>query len=138
METVNCKACGKLFIYQSGPSICKKCLSILEEKFEQVKDYLYENPRASIQNISEANEVSVQLITKWIREERLEYTPDSLIGIDCEICGTIIKSGRFCKGCKDSIALKLGKAYNKPIPEEIKNELKASHRKTLLKNIIHT
>lgn len=127
MDTVNCKICGKLFIYQCGPPICKKCSSILDEKFDKVKEYLYENPRSSIQQISEATDVSVHMITKWVREERLEFTKDSLIGLDCEICGTLIKTGRFCNNCKSDIAMKLGKAYNKPVPEEIKNELREKY-----------
>lgn len=129
MDTINCKNCGRLFLYQCGPHFCTKCASILEEKFEKVKDYLYDNPGASIQRISEVNDVSVQQITKWVREERLEFTPDSLIGIDCEICGTTIKTGRFCKNCKDDITLKLGKAFNKPIPDEVKQELKEKRKK---------
>lgn len=124
MDTVNCKYCGKLFIYQFGEPICAKCRAVLDERFESVKEYLYLNPRASIQTISEANDVSSQQIIKWVREERLEFVPDSLVGVDCEICSTMIKTGCYCKSCKDDIAIKLGKAYNKPIPEEIKKELK--------------
>lgn len=135
MDTVNCKSCGRLFIYQSGPPICKKCLSILDEKFEKVKEYLYDNPGASIQNISEENDVSVQQITKWVREERLEFTSESIIGVDCEICGEIIKTGRYCKRCKDDLAVKLGKAFNKPIPEEVKKELKEKSALKFLNSI---
>ena len=133
MDTLNCKICGKLFYYQYGPLICTKCMRILDEKFEKVKEYIYDNPGASVQTISEANDVSTQQIIKWVREERLEFTSDSIVGIDCEICGTMIKTGRFCKSCKNDIAIKLGKAYNKPIPEEIKQELKLkSAKKSLL------
>ena len=134
METINCKNCGRLFAYQCGPHFCPKCTSILEEKFEKVKDYLYDNPGASIQTISEVNDVSVQQIRKWVREERLEFTADSLVGVDCEICGATIKTGRFCKSCKDDIAIKLGKAYDKPIPEELKKELKEKKIKKFLDN----
>lgn len=129
MDTINCKNCGRLFIYQYGAPFCPKCMSILEEKFEKVKEYLYENPGASIQNTAEANDVSVQQIKKWVREERLEFTTDSSIGIDCEICGTMIKTGRFCRSCKDDLAMKLGKSFDKPIPEEVKKELKEKHIK---------
>jgi hypothetical protein len=99
-------------------------MSILEEKFEKVKEYLYDNPGTSVQRLSEINNVSVQQIIKWVREERLEFTADSITGIDCEICGVTIKTGRFCKNCKDDLSIKLGKAFNKPIPEEVKKELK--------------
>jgi hypothetical protein len=135
MDTINCKICGRLFYYQTGAPLCPKCTSILDEKFDRVKEYLYENPGATMQNVSEVNDVSVQQIRKWVREERLEFTADSIIGVDCEICGTLIKTGRFCKGCKDALALRLGKAFNQPIPEEIKNELKEKSAIRFLNNI---
>ncbi len=124
MDTINCRNCGRLFLYQYGPQFCTKCASIMEEKFEKVKDYLYENPGATIQRIAEVNDVSTHQIVKWVREERLEFTPDSPLGIDCEICGSTIKTGRFCKNCKNDLASKLGKAFNGVVPEEIKKELR--------------
>lgn len=135
MDTVNCKMCGKLFYYQFGAPICIKCRDILDEKFEKVKEYIYENPGATVQVISDANDVSTHQIIKWVREERLEFTPDSIVGVDCEICGITIKTGRFCKSCKDDLKSKLGKAFNKPIPEEVKKELKQKSAKKFLDNI---
>ncbi len=136
METINCKNCGRLFIHECGPHYCTKCLAILEEKFEMVKDYLYDNPGSSIPRLAEVGDVSKQQIIKWVREERLEFTADSLVGIDCEICGTTIRTGRFCKSCKLDLAAKLGKAFNQPIPEEVKMELKEkSGRKRLEKSM---
>ena len=136
METINCKNCGRLFLHQYGLQYCTKCLSILEEKFEKVKDYLYDNPGASIQRIAEVNDVSRQQIIKWVREERLEFTADSLVTVACEICGSMIKTGRFCKSCKNDLAQKLGKSFNQPIPEEVKNELKEKYgRKRQEKNM---
>lgn len=127
METVNCKLCGKLFIHQFGEPFCAKCRSVLDEKFEKVKEYIYENPRATIQTVSEDNDVPVRQIIKWVREERLEFTSDSVVTVECEICDAMIKTGHFCKSCKEELALKLGRAYDKPIPEEIKKELKQKH-----------
>ena len=132
METLNCKNCGRLFIHQHGPQYCPKCRSIMEEKFEKVKDYLYDHPGSSIQHLAEVNDVSTQQIVKWVREERLEFTADSIVGIDCEICGGTIKTGRFCKSCKNDIAMKLGKAFDKPVTEELKKELREKHRKGYL------
>lgn len=134
METVNCKLCGKLFIQMFGDPICAKCRSVLDEKFDKVKEYVYQNPHSSIQKVSEENDVPVRQIVKWVREERLEFTSDSLVGIECEICGSMIKTGHFCKECKDDLALKLGRAYDKPIPEEVKKELKQKKALRILKS----
>lgn len=114
MDVRNCKGCGKLFNYVSGPPICTTCNKLLEDKFSDVKEYLYNNPGAGIQEISDKFEVSVTQIHKWIRDERLSFAEDSLVGIECENCGANIKTGRFCKACKDKLANNLNNIYKEP------------------------
>lgn len=115
MEVKNCRNCGRLYNHIGGMyMLCPACMEDLEKKFVQVRDYIRENPKATIPEISTANEISATQIERWIREERLVFTDDSPIGIECESCGTTIKSGRFCKNCKDSMAKGLGDLYKKP------------------------
>ena len=40
------------------------------------------------------------MFKQWVREERLVFSEDSPLGLECEGCGTIIKTGRFCEKCK--------------------------------------
>lgn len=56
-----------------------------------------QNPNTPIQVVSEDNDVSVKQIKQWVREERLVFSEDSPLGLECEGCGTIIKTGRFCE-----------------------------------------
>ncbi|MCI5622027.1 MAG: flagellar protein [Lachnospiraceae bacterium] len=100
MDVRNCRNCGRLFNYFGGQPICQACKEELEVKFQQVKEYLRENPNSSIQKVSEDNEVSTKQITQWVREERLTFSDDSPVGIACEGCGTNIKTGRYCEQCK--------------------------------------
>ena len=111
MDVRNCKTCGKLFNFVSGPPICAVCAKKLEDKFADVKEFIYNNPGAGMQEVSETFEVSTSQIQKWIREERLSFAEDSLVGIECENCGTNIKTGRFCKSCKDKLANNLSNVY---------------------------
>lgn len=104
MEVRNCKGCGKLFNYMSGIPLCPSCSSALDLKFEEVKEYVYDHPRVGMQEVSEEMEVSIQQIKQWIKDERLSFAEDSMIGIDCEGCGITIKTGRFCKTCKDKLS----------------------------------
>lgn len=104
MEVRNCRSCGRLFNYLSGPNICPVCREEVEKKFGAVKDYIRENPSSNISEIAEANEVSVNQIKQWIREERLQFADDSPIGIECEVCGTTIKTGKYCQACKEKLA----------------------------------
>jgi flagellar operon protein (TIGR03826 family) len=111
MDVRNCKSCSKLFNYISGPPLCPTCLHTLDLKFEEVKEYIYDHPRAGMQEVSEEFEIPIAQIKQWIREERLAFAEDSMIGLECESCGTIIRTGRYCKECKDRLAKGLGNLY---------------------------
>ena len=117
MDVRNCKNCGKLFNYLSGAPICPACQRETEDKFTEVKQYIYDNPGCGVQEVSEQCEVSVQQIKKWVREERLQFSDAAGAGITCENCGTPIKTGRFCIACKDKLQNKLGEMYKKEEPE---------------------
>ncbi len=97
MDVRNCRQCGRLFNYLGGPPICQACREAVEEKFQQVKEYVRNNPGSNIQMVAEDNDVTVQQIRQWIREERLEFSPDSQVGIECECCGASIRTGRFVR-----------------------------------------
>ena len=116
MDVRNCKECGRLFNYISGPRLCPAWRDKLEEKFAQVKKYIEDNRTAQLQQISEDNDVSIQQIKQWVREERLAFTEDSLVGIECECCGCTIRTGRFCENCKKTMVNTLGNAYKKELP----------------------
>ncbi|MEE3356977.1 MAG: flagellar protein [Lachnospiraceae bacterium] len=118
MDVRNCRSCGRLFNYIGGPQICQACRDKLEVKFQQVKNFIRENPQASIQDICDANEVSVQQLHQWVREERLQFSKDSPIHLECENCGAIIYTGRFCDNCKASMANNLTKAFHKEEPKK--------------------
>ncbi len=111
MDVRNCKSCNKLFNYISGPPLCPACMQAIDLKFEEVKAYIYDHPRVGIQEVSDEFDVPIAQIKQWIREERLAFAEDSMIGLECEGCGVIIKTGRYCKECKDKLAKGLGNLY---------------------------
>lgn len=113
MEVRNCRSCGRLFNYIGGTykNLCPACIEILEEKFQEVKKYVEDNPHCSINELSETMEVSVKQIEKWVREERLCFAEDSPIGLDCEKCGKMIKTGRFCDACRNEMQNQMSKLY---------------------------
>lgn len=113
MDVRNCKNCGRLFNYLGGNPVCPSCAQQLEDKFEQVKQYIYDHPKVGIQQVSEEMEVSVQQIQKWLREERLSFSEDSDVALNCEICGAKILTGRYCKNCKNSMQNQFGSLYRK-------------------------
>lgn len=118
MDVRSCRNCGRLFNYLQGQSICPACKKNLEDKFCEVRDYIREHESATIQQISDNNDVSVKQIKQWVREERLTFTDKSPVGIECEICGAMIRTGRFCDKCKNNMANNLKQMYEMPPMDE--------------------
>lgn len=104
MDVTNCKSCGRLFNYIGGTQLCGSCKDKLEAKFQEVKEYLWDNPKANVQEISEEIGVSSNQLRQWIREERLQLADDSPILLSCENCNKKIVTGRFCQECKNKLA----------------------------------
>jgi flagellar operon protein (TIGR03826 family) len=111
MDVKNCKECGRLFNYIGGQRLCPECRSKLEDKFAEVKKYIDTNKGASISTVSMDMDVSIPQLHQWIREERLNFTEDSAVTLDCEICGTAIRTGRYCEKCKSDMSKNLGGLY---------------------------
>ncbi|SHO49476.1 flagellar protein [Anaerocolumna xylanovorans] len=133
MDVRNCKNCGKLFNYIGGQPLCPTCMKALDDKFDQVKEYIYDHPRAGVQEVAEENDVTTMQIHKWIRDERLSFTEDSMVSLECEMCGASIRTGRFCKSCKDKLSSHFGSLYEQ-IPEEKKREFKEESKMRFLQN----
>ena len=139
MDVKSCRTCGRLFNYLSGQPICPACKKKLENKFIEVRDYIRliehrtgkaistqqqavpwlqrENDSATMQQIADDNEVSVKQLKQWVREERLTFTEKSPVGIECESCGAMIRTGRFCEKCKNNMATNLKEMYAMPVVE---------------------
>ncbi|MEG1991943.1 MAG: flagellar protein [Acetivibrio sp.] len=100
MEVRSCKKCGSLFNFVSGLPLCPACMKEIDDKFPAVKQYIYEHPGVGIQKVSEEKEVPISLIKRWVKEERLEFAEGSAMGVECERCGKMILSGRYCDSCK--------------------------------------
>ncbi len=121
MDIRNCKLCGNLFEYEGQP-ICPACNKKTEDKFADVKQYIYDNPACTLAKVAEANEIPVQMIKKWVREERLQLSENSELKIHCEKCGAQILTGRFCKDCKKQMTNSLTEIFkDKSAPKKVDN-----------------
>ena len=125
MDVRNCKNCGKLYNYFGGQPFCPTCLNNIEDKFKLVKQYIYDHPECGIQEVSDELEVTVQTIHRWIREERLSFSERSDVGLECEGCGVMIRTGRYCKACKDKLANNFNSIYKtkEPMKENKKSQI---------------
>lgn len=119
MELRNCPECGKVFTY-IRKNLCAACLERDEQTFKEVKKYLITHPGIDIVSLSEATGVEESKILKYLKEGRIEAKGAGAgLLLECEGCGKIIVSGRFCSSCAQNLA----KGFNDVVkPKEVEKK----------------
>lgn len=115
MDVRQCRNCRKLFQYRSSP-LCPECVEALDRLFQDVRNYIYDNPRATIEQICEETGADSKLISGWLREGRLILSTENAALLKCESCGTAIRSGRFCEECAGQVKSRLEAAAREIAP----------------------
>ena len=134
MDVKNCRRCRRLFNYIGGQPICPQCREELENKFQEVKKYLFDHRNSTIPDVVENCDVEESQVRQWVREERLEFSSGIDIGMACENCGAPIVSGRFCDKCKAAMINDLqaaGKRPEAPAPEKKKPQSQGNRMRFL-------
>ena len=126
MEPTNCPRCGRVFMRIREP-ICPACVKEEDQKFEDVRSFVKENPNRTIKEVSEACEVSVKAILRYIREGKLETSSGMHGEVTCSKCGVPISSGRMCKKCADEVGQQV--AGMKPETEKQKSDNRRMYTK---------
>ncbi|NHW34859.1 TIGR03826 family flagellar region protein [Paenibacillus aceris] len=103
MNVANCPRCGKIFV-KGFAELCLNCLKDLELQYDKCLKYLRENRGATINELSEATEVSTKQITKFIREGRISIINAPNMSYPCEVCGTLIRDKTICESCRSKLA----------------------------------
>ncbi|WP_284643209.1 TIGR03826 family flagellar region protein [Paenibacillus silviterrae] len=103
LNVANCYRCGKVFM-KNHYGVCPNCIKDIEQQYEKCLKYLRENKQCSLQELSEATEVSVTQITKFIREGRISIKHNPNMSFGCEVCGTSIREGTICEPCRSRLA----------------------------------
>lgn len=99
MNVGNCPRCGRLFA-KNVKEFCPNCMREIDKQYERCANYLRENRGATIVELSEAVEVSVRQITKFIREGRISLLDAPNLSYPCEVCGTLIMESHICDNCR--------------------------------------
>ncbi|EJW18415.1 flagellar protein [Paenibacillus alvei] len=102
MELSNCPRCGILFA-KAFRDLCPNCLKQIEQEYERCVAYLREERQATMQELSEATEVSVRQITRFIKEGRISIYQAPNLTYDCEICHKPIREGNMCEPCRNRL-----------------------------------
>ena len=98
LEVVNCKRCGKIF-KSSGTKLCSECKNDDYLTFGEVREYIYDNPGATIVEVATYTGINESMILRYLREGRLETIGGANV-ISCESCGIGIPSGTYCLSCE--------------------------------------
>lgn len=99
----NCPRCGRLYA-RGLREMCPACVRVIEEEYERCVKYLRENRGATIHELSEAVNVTVRQITKFIREGRISLLDAPNMSYPCEVCGFLIREGGLCDACRQRLA----------------------------------
>lgn len=119
VQLVNCRKCGKLYLRVKG--ICEDCYKKQELDFTKVSGYLKEFPGSTIQELSEATEVSIGQIREFIMADRLLSGKFTNLTYPCESCGTAIQSGKLCINCMTTIN-QLAKQMERDVTNRVKEK----------------
>ena len=117
-----CEKCGKSDPEYMGVGEykCRQCGFLMYDDYGKVRNYLDEHRGATQSQVSNATGVSMETIRQLLCEERLEIVSNSVVFMECEMCKTPIRSGRYCMACEKKIKAK---------EEAIKAELHKAGRK---------
>ena len=99
----NCKKCNRVFSSVDGATLCSRCNDDVDDEFNRVREYIYDNPASSVKDVSNGTNVSSESILKWIREGRIVLGDHANISF-CERCEAPIEGGRFCARCVRELA----------------------------------
>lgn len=103
-ELANCTRCNEVFV-KTSRDICPKCYQEEEEAFQTVYRFLAkrENREATLDEIVKETGVEEELITKFIRTNRLQRSRFPKLAYPCERCGVEIVTGKICLECSKDI-----------------------------------
>jgi len=109
-----------------GRRVCGECLLKLDEDFIKIREYLYDNEGAGIEEVSEETGVSRKSIFYLLKEERLIVGDENGVVnglLTCESCKKPISTGRLCGGCKKEVIKALNDSVAPlPLPKKLMEE----------------
>ena len=123
MNVDNCPRCGKLYV-RNFKNICPACMKDMDAQCEKCINYLKENRGCTIQELSEAPEVPVNQIIRFIHEGRISIANSPNISYGCEVCGAPIRSHTMCEACRQKLSKKIAEERLKQKKSSVSFQIK--------------
>jgi len=105
MDIIQCKFCKRPF-QTINSKICPSCLEQIDKDFIVVRDYIYDNKKADIDEVSENTGVNKAIVLHLLREGRLQIVSveSGSALLFCEVCKKPISKGRLCESCRTDVS----------------------------------
>ena len=126
MQLSKCKWCGRPF-QSTGMNFCPKCMQELDDHYKVVRDYLYDNPNAPIEEVVENTGVPEKVILYYLKEGRLSMVNATGL-LRCEQCGATINFGMLCEKCQN----KAEERIVQPMQQRMTREREAARQREML------
>lgn len=98
---VHCQKCGGIMVFKGvGEYQCEDCGFLDYDDYGKVRNYIEKYGSATTAQVSRATGVTQKSIREMLKESRLEIALNSSTFLQCEMCGTSIRSGRLCPRCE--------------------------------------
>lgn len=127
----NCVICGRLYL-KSYTDYCLDCYKEIEQDFKEVNTFIKEevNRNATMEELSEATEVSEKRIADFIRDGRIYGEDFPNLGYPCAHCGTVIKRQVLCQSCFKQFSSDINRTLKRDIlAEEVGRKLQDRNSK---------
>lgn len=98
IEVDNCKRCGKIF-KKAYSNYCPDCFAFLRSELTRCNEYLKGHPESTIQELSEAVEVPINKIIRYMNEGKLYVFQHPNLTYSCYFCDHQITRGYLCRDC---------------------------------------
>lgn len=96
-----CTKCGGVMVFEGvGEYRCEDCGVVAYDDYGKVRKFLEENPGANAVEVEQGTGVTQRTIRQMLRDSRLQVADSSQAFLHCELCGAVIRSGRFCTKCE--------------------------------------
>jgi hypothetical protein len=104
MELAKCARCGKLY-NRVKLTVCPPCELEEEKEILTVQVYMRDHTGESLEDVSNALNIYLEDIERWIAEKRLTVVNIEGTTLKCIICGVSIVTGRVCIRCSERLGM---------------------------------
>ena len=103
MNVANCTKCGKVFVKNLMNDVCPSCVKASELLYEVCITHLKANRGITLQELSDATEVPMSQILKFMRDGRISVMGNRNLFYPCEVCGEDIRESNMCDSCRQKL-----------------------------------